>query len=173
MILMKIIVKCYWMICYLRHWLSCCLGQVDLMIHIWESGYEASKQLCLLYRLSSSGSQMNVKSVLWCQFEIVVLLCAAERNYLLREMSRVVPAGCPELQKGIKWSCKNWVRLERSLILIEGLEARASRKFYSADLALEMVKILCHNNSSFIAVFGVSGSSKLCCSGRPLLHYLP
>lgn len=58
-------------------------------------------------------------------------------------------------------------------MLIEHVEAMASFAFYSADFAHGSVKNLCHSNSSFIAMFGVSGSPKLCCTGRSLLKYLP
>lgn len=58
-------------------------------------------------------------------------------------------------------------------MLIEHIKAIASLAFYSADFAHGSVKDLCHSNSSVIAMLGVSGSSKLCCTGRWLLRYLP
>lgn len=58
-------------------------------------------------------------------------------------------------------------------MLIEHIGAIASLAFYSADFAHGSVKDLCHSNSSFIAMFGVSGSSKLRCTGRSLLKCLP
>jgi len=74
-----------------------------------------SKQttLCLRALFKSQPNQYEV----WCHFRKVVWLCAVLRNYLLREMNRVMPVGCPELQKGMKWSCeKDWVRTERVFV---------------------------------------------------------